>query len=38
MLSVQEGNPCAVPYNCIDWERRFEVAEKARGDGKWRGY
>lgn len=28
--SCIEGNPCAVPYHCLDWENRFEVAKKAR--------
>ncbi|KAK3237377.1 hypothetical protein CYMTET_52542 [Cymbomonas tetramitiformis] len=26
--SCIEGNPCAVPYNCLNWENRFEIAEK----------
>lgn len=28
--SCIEGNPCAVPYNCKNWDMRFEVARKAR--------
>ena len=28
--SCLEGNPCAVPENCKDWSRRFEVARAAR--------
>lgn len=26
--SCIEGNPCAVPYNCLNWENRFDIAEK----------
>ena len=32
--SCIEGNPCAVSYNCKDWNNRFEVA-KANG---WKGF
>ena len=28
--SCKEGNPCAVAYNCSDWENRFAVAKAAR--------
>lgn len=28
--SCIEGNPCATPYTCRDWENRFEVAKRAR--------
>ena len=28
--SCVEGNPCAVRYNCKDWENRFKVARNAR--------
>eukprot|EP00050_Salpingoeca_kvevrii_P022494 m.127361 g.127361 ORF g.127361 m.127361 type:complete len:124 (-) comp9721_c0_seq2:59-430(-) len=32
--SCIEGNPCAVPYNCRDWENRFEIAKK----NGWKGF
>eukprot|EP00729_Bicosta_minor_P002369 gene2369-32902_t len=32
--SCIEGNPCAVQYNCKNWNNRFEVA-KANG---WKGF
>lgn len=28
--SCLEGNPCAVKYNCKNWDRRFEIAKQAR--------
>ena len=28
--SCVEGNPCVSPYNCKNWEKRFEIAKKAR--------
>ena len=28
--SCLHGNPCAVSYNCRDWDNRFEVAKQAR--------
>ena len=31
--SCVEGNPCISPYNCQNWERRFEVAKAARKRG-----
>ncbi|GBG32966.1 Malignant fibrous histiocytoma-amplified sequence 1 [Hondaea fermentalgiana] len=30
--SCIEGNPCAVPYNCKDWENRIEIARRARAE------
>lgn len=27
---VPPAHQCAVPYNCADWEHRFQVAEAAR--------
>jgi hypothetical protein len=32
--SCIEGNPCAVPYNCKDWNNRFEIAKK----NGWKGF
>lgn len=32
--SCIEGNPCAVPYNCKDWNNRLEVAKKHG----WKGF
>uniref|UniRef100_A0A0G4GVS3 Uncharacterized protein n=1 Tax=Chromera velia CCMP2878 TaxID=1169474 RepID=A0A0G4GVS3_9ALVE len=32
--SCIEGNPCAQPYNCKDWNNRFEVAKK----NGWKGF
>ena len=32
--SCVEGNPCAVKYNCKNWNNRLEVA-KANG---WKGF
>jgi Leucine-rich repeat (LRR) protein len=31
--SCIEGNPCAVPYNCNNWAKRFEIAKQAK-EGK----
>ena len=28
--SCVEGNPCISPYNCKNWEKRFEIAKQAR--------
>jgi len=30
--SCLEGNPCAVPYNCLNWKDRFEVAKSHRAE------
>eukprot|EP00919_Chromeraceae_sp_WS-2016_P055397 GHVR01131669.1.p1 GENE.GHVR01131669.1~~GHVR01131669.1.p1 ORF type:complete len:202 (+),score=35.41 GHVR01131669.1:83-688(+) len=32
--SCIEGNPCAQPYNCKDWNNRFEIAKK----NGWKGF
>ena len=35
--SCIEGNPCAVPYNCKNWPKRFEISRKARENKEIRG-
>jgi hypothetical protein len=32
--SCIEGNPCAVAYNCKDWNNRFDIAKK----NGWKGF